>query len=164
MDVLKRQDNEGQYFLQECPRGTKSTEQARSTKKPVKNSTRPMDQYVSGSSTSLANRSLEASQEENALDNQFSCNSLITQESMQAIRATNSLLETIPLVRGGEGQGKPQIPAKACSCNRDGYQSTADILDGEMREIGHVGRPDPHEEANFEEHHHNVYQAQKSCM
>jgi hypothetical protein len=33
-----------------------------------------------------------------------------------------------------------------------------------MREIGHVGRPDPHEEANFEEHHHNVYQAQKSCM
>jgi hypothetical protein len=30
------------------------------------------------------------------------------------------------------------------------------VLDGEIKEIGHVGGPDPHEEANFEEHHHGT--------
>eukprot|EP00435_Cladocopium_sp_Y103_P036481 s3436_g9.t1 len=30
------------------------------------------------------------------------------------------------------------------------------VLDGQMKEIGHVGGPDPHEEANYEECHHEM--------
>ena len=40
-------------------------------------------------------------------------------------------------------------------------KSLSSILDGAMPEVGQVGGPDPHEEANFEEHHHNVLPSAK---
>ena len=55
----------------------------------------------------------------------------------------------------GKIRVKPRYPPKLVNAIVRGIKAQL-VLDGEIKEIGHVGGPDPHEEGHLEEHHHST--------
>ena len=67
---------------------------------------------------------------------------------------TKTLKRTLTF-KEGKVQGPTDYPPKLSDGIARGVRAQL-VLDGEMKEIGHVGGPDPHEETNYEECQHEM--------
>ena len=154
LDGHKHQVHEGRYYLQECPRGMKSWEHAQYQSLSEESYTveGPMCVWsVDESGKALAGSKLKKKTR------------WITNSAAIASALKRCCKESSPHVlvwkrrlvfEEGKIKVKLRYPPKLVNAIVKGIKAQL-VLDGEMREIGHVGGPDPHEEADFEEHHHS---------
>ena len=153
IDAYRHQVHEGRYFLQECPRGTKDfgTSQYSDLHEDTLVVDGPMCVWtVDESGGRLAGSKIRKR-------TRWITNSVTVARALKVICKSNGTKTWKRTLTFEEGrvQVRTNYPPKLVYAIARGVRAQH-VLDGQIKEIGHVGGPDPHEETNYEEYQHEM--------
>ena len=153
IDAYRQQIHEKRYFLQECPRGTKDFGTSQYSN--LSDDTFVVDGptcvwTVDESGGRLAGTKIKKR-------TRRVTNSAPVAKASKVICKGDDTKTWKRKLQFKEGTVRvpTDYPPKLVDAIARGIRAQL-VPDGQIKEIGHVGGPDPHEEANFEEHHHET--------
>ena len=154
IETYKSQVNTNKHYLQECPKGAKSWEHARyqSLSDETYVIEGPMCVWtIDKSGGVLAGSKFKKK-------TRWLTNSAAIASTLKKL--CNSSSKDLTWKRTltfeeGKVKAKLKYPPRLVNAIVRGIRAQL-ILDGELKEIGHVGGPDPHEEADYAEYHHDA--------
>lgn len=153
IDAYRQQVHEGRYFLQECPKGTKDfgTSQYLSLHEDAEVVEGPMCTWtVDETGGRLAGSKIRKR-------TRWITNSTPVAKALKVICKSSDTKAWKRTLTFEEGRVRiaTNYPPKLLEAIARGVKAQL-VLDGQTKEIGHVGGPDPHEEANYEDYQHDM--------
>ena len=153
VDAYRQQVHEGRYFLQECPKGTKDfgTSQYLSLHEDAVVVEGPMCTWtVDETGGRLAGSKIRKR-------TRWITNSIPVAKALKVICKSSDTKAWKRTLTFEEGRVRiaTNYPPKLLEAIARGVKAQL-VLDGQTKEIGHVGGPDPHEEANYEDYQHDM--------
>ena len=149
-EAFEAQKEAGNYFLYECPRGTKSWEHELAQRMGSCLVEGPMCKWkVDESGKMIAGQSGKKR-------TRWITNSATVATALEKLCKGNAKVWNRTLsFKEGIVTAKAEYPPKLERALLAGVRAQL-VLDGEMKEVGHVGGPDPHEEPPLEEYLHDT--------
>ncbi|CAE7515888.1 unnamed protein product [Symbiodinium natans] len=149
-EAFEAQKEAGNYFLYECPRGTKSWEHELAQRMGSYLVEGPMCKWkVDESGKMIAGQSGKKR-------TRWITNSATVATALEKLCKGNAKVWNRTLsFKEGIVTAKAEYPPKLERALLAGVRAQL-VLDGEMKEVGHVGGPDPHEEPPLEEYLHDT--------
>ena len=149
-EAFEAQKEAGNYFLYECPRGTKSWEHELAQRMGSHLVEGPMCKWkVDESGKMIAGQSGKKR-------TRWITNSATVATALEKLCKGNAKVWNRTLsFKEGIVTAKAEYPPKLERALLAGVRAQL-VLDGEMKEVGHVGGPDPHEEPPLEEYLHDT--------
>ncbi|CAE7344151.1 unnamed protein product [Symbiodinium natans] len=149
-EAFEAQKEAGNYFLYECPRGTKSWEHELAQRMGSYLVEGPMCKWkVDESGKMIAGQSGKKR-------TRWITNSATVAIALEKLCKGNAKVWNRTLsFKEGIVTAKAEYPPKLERALLAGVRAQL-VLDGEMKEVGHVGGPDPHEEPPLEEYLHDT--------
>ncbi|CAE7372762.1 GIP, partial [Symbiodinium sp. CCMP2592] len=147
-EAFQAQVEAGNYFLYECPRGAKSWEHELAQRMDAHLVEGPMCEWKVDESGKLI-----AGQSGKRRTRWITDSATVATALEKLCKDSGKVWNRELSFKEGIVQAKAEYPPKLERAVLAGVRAQL-VLDGEMREVGHVGGPDPHEEPPLEEYLH----------